>query len=79
VPGGGGITSGMSLGRVGGDAVKMTSGAPGTAAGRFASGDDVAHAVAFLLSPAAEAISGTVIDVGCFAHQGGPIPKGARA
>jgi len=78
VPGGGGITSGMSLGRVGGDAVKMTSGAPGTAAGRFASGDDVAHAVAFLLSPAAEAISGTVIDVGCFAHQGGPIPKGAR-
>jgi NAD(P)-dependent dehydrogenase (short-subunit alcohol dehydrogenase family) len=79
VPGGGGISSGMSLGRVGGDVAKLTSGAPGTAAGRFATGDDVAHAVAFLLSPGAEAISGTVIDVGCFAHQGGPIPTGARA
>jgi NAD(P)-dependent dehydrogenase (short-subunit alcohol dehydrogenase family) len=79
VPGGGGITSGMSLGRVGGDAAKLQSGAAGTAAGRFATGDDVAHAVTFLLSPGADAISGTVIDVGCFAHQGGPIPKGARA
>jgi NAD(P)-dependent dehydrogenase (short-subunit alcohol dehydrogenase family) len=78
VPGGGGIASGMSLGRVGGDVAKLTSGAPGTAAGRFATGDDVANAVVFLLSPGAEAISGTVIDVGCFAHQGGPIPKGAR-
>jgi NAD(P)-dependent dehydrogenase (short-subunit alcohol dehydrogenase family) len=76
VPGGGGIASGMSLGRVGGDTEKLTSGAPGTAAGRFATGNDVAHAVAFLLSPGADAISGTVIDVGCFAHQGGPIPKG---
>ncbi len=79
VPGGGGITSGMSLGRVGGDTEKLTSGAPGTAAGRYATGDDVGNAVAFLLSPAADAISGTVIDVGCFAHQGGPIPTGARA
>jgi NAD(P)-dependent dehydrogenase (short-subunit alcohol dehydrogenase family) len=79
VPGGGGITSGMSLGRVGGDVAKMQSGAPGTAAGRFATGDDVAQAVVFLLSPGGDAISGTVIDVGCFAHQGGPIPNGARA
>jgi NAD(P)-dependent dehydrogenase (short-subunit alcohol dehydrogenase family) len=79
VPGGGGIASGMSLGRVGGDTEKLVRGAPGTAAGRYATGDDVANAVAFLLSPAADAISGTVIDVGCFAHQGGPIPKGARA
>jgi NAD(P)-dependent dehydrogenase (short-subunit alcohol dehydrogenase family) len=78
VPGGGGIATGMSVGRVGGDIERLTRDAPGTAAGRFASGEDVAHAVAFLLSPEAEAISGTVIDVGCFAHQGGPIPK-ARA
>ena len=78
VPGGGGIASGMSLGRVGGDPAKLV-GAPGTAAGRPATGEDVAHAVAFLLSPEAEAISGTVIDVGCFDHQGGPIPAKARA
>ena len=79
VPGGGGIASGMSLGRVGGDREKLVAGAPGTAAGRYATGDDVAQAVAFLLSPAADTISGTVIDVGCFAHQGGPIPKGPVA
>lgn len=72
VPGGGGIVSGMSLGRVGGDASRLAKGA--TAAGRPATGDDIANVVAFLLSPEAEAISGTVIDVGCFAHQGGPVP-----
>jgi NAD(P)-dependent dehydrogenase (short-subunit alcohol dehydrogenase family) len=75
VPGGGGIVSGMSLGRLGGDAAKLGQNAPGTAAGRFASGDDVANVVAFLLTPEAEAISGTVIDVGCFSHQGGPAPQ----
>jgi NAD(P)-dependent dehydrogenase (short-subunit alcohol dehydrogenase family) len=74
VPGGGGIVSGMSLGRVGGDPARLGQGAPGTAAGRPATGDDIANAVAFLISPEAEAISGTVIDVGCFAHQGGPVP-----
>ncbi|MGP0090900.1 MAG: SDR family NAD(P)-dependent oxidoreductase [Xanthobacteraceae bacterium] len=73
VPGGGGIVSGMSLGRVGGNVANLDRNAPGTAAGRVADGDDVARAVAFLL--AEEAISGTVIDVGCFAHQGGPIPR----
>ena len=76
VPGGGGIPTGMSLSRVGGDPAKLAG--PGTAAGRAATGTDVANAVAFLLSPDAEAISGTVIDVGCFAHQGGPIPARAR-
>jgi NAD(P)-dependent dehydrogenase (short-subunit alcohol dehydrogenase family) len=75
VPGGGGIVSGMSLGRVGGDPGKLNKTASGTAAGRVATGDDVAKAVAFLLSDDAEAISGTVIDVGCFAHRGGPIPR----
>jgi NAD(P)-dependent dehydrogenase (short-subunit alcohol dehydrogenase family) len=74
VPGGGGIVTGMSLGRVGGDTVQLGQGAPGSAAGRAATGEDVANAVAFLISPEAEAISGTIIDVGCFAHQGGPVP-----
>lgn len=73
VPGGGGIVSGMSLGRVGGDSNRLAEGA--TAAGRAATGDDIANAVAFLLSNEAEAISGTVIDVGCFANQGGPVPQ----
>jgi NAD(P)-dependent dehydrogenase (short-subunit alcohol dehydrogenase family) len=75
IPGGGGIVSGMSLGRVGGDAGRLGKGAPGTAAGRVATGDDVANVVAFLLSSQAETISGTVIDVGCFSHQGGPVPQ----
>jgi NAD(P)-dependent dehydrogenase (short-subunit alcohol dehydrogenase family) len=74
IPGGGGIVSGMSLGRVGGDETRFGKGAPGTAVGRVATGDDVANVVAFLLSPEAETLSGTVIDVGCFSHQGGPIP-----
>jgi len=75
IPGGGGIVSGMSVGRVGGDVdAFMRRPAPGTAAGRPANGQDLANAVAFLLSDEAAAISGTVIDVGCFAHQGGPVP-----
>lgn len=75
VPGGGGIVTGMSVGRVGGDVEKFTSNpVPGTAAGRPAAPDDIAKAVRFLLSPEADVISGTVLDVGCFANQGGPIP-----
>ncbi|MBB3639576.1 SDR family NAD(P)-dependent oxidoreductase [Variovorax atrisoli] len=75
IPGGGGIVSGMSVGRVGGDVNAFKSKpAPGTVAGRPANGRDLANAVAFLLSEDAAAISGTIIDVGCFAHQGGPIP-----
>jgi NAD(P)-dependent dehydrogenase (short-subunit alcohol dehydrogenase family) len=75
IPGGGGIVSGMSAGRMGGDAAALArKPAPGTAAGRPATGRDLANAVAFLLSDEAAAISGTVIDVGCFAHQGGPVP-----
>lgn len=75
IPGGGGILSGMSVGRAGGDpdAFKRRS-AAGTAAGRPMAGHDLANTVAFLLSDEAATISGTVIDVGCFAHQGGPIP-----
>ena len=79
VPGGGGIVSGMSLGRVAGDRARLERAAAGTAAGRPATGDDIANTVAFLLSPEAEAISGTIIDVGCFAHQGGPVPARTTA
>ncbi len=75
IPGGGGIVSGMSVGRFGGDVeVFKSRGAPGTAAGRPATGRDLANTVAFLLSDDAATISGTVIDVGCFANQGGPLP-----
>ncbi|MDM0015360.1 SDR family oxidoreductase [Variovorax sp. J22P168] len=75
IPGGGGIVSGMSVGRMGGDVEAFTrKSAPGTVAGRPATGRDLANAVAFLLSDEAATISGTTIDVGCFAHQGGPIP-----
>jgi NAD(P)-dependent dehydrogenase (short-subunit alcohol dehydrogenase family) len=72
IPGGGGIVTGMSLGRVGGDATKLAARkSAGTVAGRSAVPADVANAVAFLLSDEAAVISGTVLDVGCFAHQGG--------
>jgi len=75
IPGGGGIVSGMSVGRVRGDVDLFKSRkVAGTVAGRAATGDDLANAVAFLLSNDAATISGTVIDVGCFAHQGGPVP-----
>jgi NAD(P)-dependent dehydrogenase (short-subunit alcohol dehydrogenase family) len=76
IPGGGGIVSGMSVGRTGGDTEAfLRRPAPGTVAGRTATGCDLANAVAFLLSDDAATISGTVIDVGCFSHQGGPIPS----
>lgn len=75
IPGGGGIVSGMSVGRFGGDEARFKSRSyPGTVAGRPATGTDLANAVAFLLSDDSATISGTVIDVGCFANQGGPIP-----
>lgn len=77
IPGGGGIVSGMSVGRMGGDVDRLRAKpAQGTVAGRPASGLDLAKAAAFLLSDEALTISGTIIDVGCFAHQGGPLgPK----
>ena len=73
VPGGGGMVTGMSLGRRNGDVELIKQGAAGTAAGRPSEPEDIAKAVAFLLSEEAAAISGTVIDVGCFSHQGGPL------
>lgn len=75
IPGGGGIVSGMSLGRAGGDeAVVRGRAVPGTAAGRPAEPTDIANAVSFLVSDEANTISGTVVDVGCFTNQGGPAP-----
>lgn len=74
VPGGGGIVTGMSLGRMGANAANFGKNAVGTAAGRPATGADIGNAVAFLISDEAATISGTVIDVGCFANQGGPMP-----
>lgn len=71
VPGGGGMVTGMSLGRRDGDVEQIKKGAALNAAGRPTEPEDVANAVAFLLSKEAVAISGTVIDVGCFASQGG--------
>ena len=75
IPGGGGIVSGMSVGRVGGDPARLARDVPGTVAGRVATGSDLSGAISYLLSDAAAAVSGTVIDVGCFAHQGGPVPR----
>tara|TARA_R110000851_G_scaffold321965_1_gene487705 strand:- start:327 stop:1118 length:792 start_codon:yes stop_codon:yes gene_type:complete len=74
IPGGGGIVAGMSLGRVDGDINRLKEKAVGTVAGRATTGKDLALAVAFLLSEDAEVISGTVLDVGCFAHQGSSVP-----
>ena len=42
-----------------------------TTSGRMNQPRDIANAVAFLLSEEAAQISGTVLDVGAFSHQGG--------
>ena len=73
IPGGGGIVSGISLRRVGGDLDRLRSSAVGHVAGRYTTGEVLAKAVIFLISDDADAISGTIIDVGCYAHQGSPL------
>lgn len=75
IPGGGGIVTGMSVGRAGGAPNFFAHIATGTAAGRPAAPEDLGRAVTFLLSEDAQVISGTVLDVGCFAYQGGPVPS----
>ncbi len=68
---GGGTQTGMNEG------IDPESRPPrGTVTGRPTMPQDIANAVSFLLSDEAEQISGTVIDVGAFANQGGPMPRG---
>lgn len=75
VPGGGGIPSGISLARFGGSAddyAKLPH--VGSVAARPVIPTDVGNAVAYLLSDDAAAVTGTVLDVGAMANQGGPPP-----
>lgn len=67
----GGTLTGMtaSLGRP-----NFLQQASNTASGKVTRPEDVAAACAFLLSDDAGQISGSMLDVGCFAGQGGPIP-----
>lgn len=71
IPGGGGIASGISLGRTGLSPADYAA-LPhrGSVSGRPVTPRDVGEAVAFLMSDAARTISGTVIDVGCMDGQG---------
>ncbi|HXP94923.1 MAG TPA: SDR family oxidoreductase [Candidatus Binatia bacterium] len=75
VPGGGGLGTGMSKGRAQTGLQMFTPGGyTGSVSGRTGTPEDIAYTVCFLLSPEADIISGAIFDVGCFAHQGGPIP-----
>ena len=65
----------------GGPETGMNEGSPrlarlgqATVTGRNTRVEEVANAVAFLLSDEAAQVSGTILDVGVFTHQGGPIP-----
>lgn len=75
IPGGGGIASGITRDRYGESWQVSTDSAVGSVAGRPVEGKDVSTVVRFLMDDAAESVSGTVIDVGCFANQGGPVPR----
>lgn len=72
IPGGGGIASGISLGRSGLRPAEYAA-LPhkGSVAGRVVAPADVGAAVAFLMSDGAATLSGTMIDVGCMAGQAG--------
>jgi 2,3-dihydroxybiphenyl 1,2-dioxygenase len=52
-----------------------------TVSGRNTEPEEIAYAVAYLLSDDAVQVSGSIIDVGCFDHQGGPVrpQEAARA
>lgn len=76
IPGGGGIVTPMALERFNGSQEALQAKAVGSVAGRPIHGGDMADAVNFLISDAAQTISGTVIDVGCFHHQGSSTPLG---
>lgn len=76
IPGGGGIVTPMSLKRFQGSQNALQVNAIGSVAGRPIHGGDMADAINFLISDAAQTISGTIIDVGCFHHQGTSTPLG---
>lgn len=79
IPGGGGIAGGITQGR----SNEYPPGAKqtyiGSAAGRPVSGEDMMAAIRFLISDEAAAISGAIIDIGCFFHQGSSTPFGVNA
>jgi len=72
-PGGGGWNTGMTAGRLASGRTNY-SGTGTTVAGRPPRREEFGYAVAFLLSPEAEVISGAILDVNTFAMQGGPLP-----
>lgn len=74
IPGGGGIDAGMTHGRLNDVGKTFPTDAIGSVAGRPVEGRDMMAVIKFLVSEEAEAISGTVIDVGCFARQGSSTP-----
>ncbi|OTG90860.1 SDR family NAD(P)-dependent oxidoreductase [Acinetobacter sp. ANC 3813] len=76
IPGGGGIVTPMSLERFQGSQEALQAKAIGSVAGRPIHGSDMADAIEFLISDASQTISGTIIDVGCFHHQGTSTPLG---
>ena len=76
IPGGGGIVTPMALERFNGSQEALQAKAVGSVTGRPIHGGDMADAVNFLISEAAQTISGTIIDVGCFHHQGSSTPLG---
>jgi NAD(P)-dependent dehydrogenase (short-subunit alcohol dehydrogenase family) len=67
---GGGVITGMNEGTA-----RVQYSGKNTVTGTNTETFDIANAVAFLTSQEAHQISGTIIDVGCFSLQGGPIPS----
>ena len=78
IPGGGGIAGGMSLGRNQEYGQGVAQPYIGSVAGRAVNGEDMMATIRFLLSDEAQAISGTIIDIGCFFHQGSSTPPGVK-
>lgn len=74
IPGGGGIDAGMTRGRLEEAGASYPPRFIGSVAGRPINGGDMMAAIRFLISDDAQAISGSIIDVGCFAHQGSSTP-----
>ncbi|MGJ7473645.1 SDR family NAD(P)-dependent oxidoreductase [Pseudomonas fulva] len=74
IPGGGGIDAGMTRGRLEEAGASYPPRFIGSVAGRPINGGDMMATIRFLISDDAQAISGSIIDVGCFAHQGSSTP-----